>query len=50
VLNEGLTAWRNRMAHLIQLRGKLKETAFFVKHDVIVRVAGNTIFIFSAQR
>jgi hypothetical protein len=49
VLNEGLTGRDNRKAHLNHLRAKLNETAFCVKHDLIVRVAGNTIFIFSAQ-
>jgi hypothetical protein len=49
VLNEGLTGRRNRKAHLNHLRAKLNEIAFFLKHDLIARVAGNIIFIFSAQ-
>jgi hypothetical protein len=49
VLNEGLTAAGNRSTHLNHLPRKLNETAFFVKHDLIVRARGNIIFIFCAQ-
>jgi hypothetical protein len=39
----------NRSAYLNHLPGKLNETAFFVKRDLIVRARGNIIFIFCAQ-